>query len=222
MPTTKYRLAEQVVRLLNGGDISVASKVQINEAKIAVEQAVNSLLKMEYLRVNMKMGEMIPNAASVATYDNVLVTAYQQTSKATLPAIPLKLPRDMGVFEIYNPLNPDCLFIPLEMGMHALLKDQPLISDLLGHVGYRRYGNDIVFQQDITIPNEDTYVSMRLVVLDISQYSDWDILPVPADMESQVIGLCLEMFGREPVKDEITDSGHNEQSNVPVPQQAQQ
>lgn len=221
MPTTKYKLAEQIVRLLDGGDIAVASKVHINEAKIAVEQALNQILKMEYLKVNIPMGEMIPNGASVATYENILLTPYQTTCKCTLPAIPLKLPRDIGLFEIYDPTDPDCLFIPMEMGQHALIKGQPLINDLLGHVGYRRYGNDVVMTRDLTLPNTDTYIGMRLVVLDISQYSDWDILPVPADMEGQVIGFCLDLFRNEPVKDKVVDSGRKEQTGVPIQQQAQ-
>lgn len=221
MPTTKYKIAEQIVRLVEGGDISVASKVQIPEAKILVEQVLNDLLKTEYLKVNLPGSEMIPNGASVATYDDILVTAYQTTSAATLPAIPLKLPRDIGVFEIYDPADPDCLFIPMEMGQHALLKDQPLINDLLGHVGYRRYGDKIVFSRDLTIPNEETTLSMRLVVLDISQYDDWSILPIPADMEARVIQMVAGILRGEPIKDRLVDSGKKEHTSEPVNQQMQ-
>lgn len=221
MATTKYKIAEQCVRILAGGDITVASKVHINEAKIAVEQALNGILKTEYLKINIPMGEMIPNGAAVATYDNIIVEPYQTTSSSILPAIPLKLPRDIGVFEIYNPLDPDCLFIPLEMGQHALIKGQPLISDLLGHVGYRRYGDRIVYTKDLTIPNEETRLSFRLVVLDISQYDDWDILPIPADMEQQVIQAVIGLFRIEPVKDKLVDSGNKEQTGTPIQQQSQ-
>lgn len=222
MPTTKYRLAEQIVRILNGGDVPIATKVHILEAKIAVEQCINRLLKMEYLSVNLKMGEMIPNGASVATYDNILVRQYKTTSASTLPAMPLKLPRGIGIFEIFSSEDPDCLYIPLEMGQKSLLNDQPLINNLLGQVGYSAYGDTIVYTQDLTTPNEDTYVTIRLVVMDISAYDDWSLLPIPADMEAQVIYDVVQLFRQEPVADKIVDSGSNEQVGQPIQTQQQQ
>lgn len=221
MATTKYRLAEQVCRILNGGDVPVATKVHILEAKIAVEQCINRLLKMDHLSVNMKIGEMIPNGASVATYDNILVRQYKTTSAVTLPAMPLKLPRGIGVYEVFNANDPDCLFIPLEMGQAPLLIGQPLLNNLLGQVGYTPYGDTLVFTKDLTIPNVDAYVSIRLVVMDISLYDDWSLLPVPADMEAQVIYDVVNLFRGEPVSDKLVDPGNNQQIGIPVQQQSQ-
>lgn len=220
MATTKYRLAEQAVRLLNGGEIPVASKVKINEAKLAVEQVLNKMLKMEYLNVNIPSAEFIPNGASVATYEGIEVVQYGTRSKSTLPAMPLKLPRGIGVYQIFDPANMDCPFIPLEMGQYGMLKSQPLINDLLGWTGYEWYGTDIIYTKDLTQP-DPIEVTMRLVVLDISQYSDYDILPVPADMEWDVIQEVYKLFSSEPVADKLVDSGVNEQRNVPINQQQQ-
>lgn len=220
MPTTKYKIAEQVVRLLNGGDIPVASKVKILEAKIAVEQVINKMLKMEYLNLNIPTSEFIPNGASLATYEDISVEQYNGRSKSTLPAMPLKLPRGIGVYQIFDPANMDCPFIPLEMGQWGLLKSQPLINNLLGQVGYEWYGTDIIYTSDLTQPDPTT-VTIRLVVLDASQYSDYDILPLPADMEWDVIQEVYKLFSTEPVADKLVDSGVNEQRNVPVNQQVQ-
>lgn len=220
MATTKYKLAEQVVRLLNGGEIPVSTKVKILEAKVAVEQVVNKMLKMEYLNVNIPSSEFIPNGASVATYENITVVQFGTRSKSTLPAMPLKLPRGIGVYQIFDPANMDCPFIPLEMGQFGLLKSQPLINDLLGWTGYEWYGADIIYTKDLTQP-DPIAVTMRLVVLDISQYSDYDILPVPADMEWDIIQEAYKLFATEPVGDKLVDSGVNEQRNVPIQQQQQ-
>lgn len=220
MATTKYRLAEQICRLLNGGEVPVATKVKINEAKLAVEQVLNKMLKMEYLNLNIPSFEMIPNGASVATYENITVEQYGTRSKSTLPAMPLKLPRGIGVYQIFDPANTDCPFIPLEMGQMGLLSTQPLINNLLGQVGYEWYGMDIIYTTDLTQPAPIT-VTMRLVVMDISQYSDYDILPIPADMEWDVINEAYKLFATEPVADKLVDSGANEQKGVPVNQQIQ-
>lgn len=220
MATTKYRLAEQAVRVFNGGEIPVATKLKINEAKLAVEQVLNKMLKMEYLNTNIPMGEIIPNGASIATYEGIEVEQYGNRSKSTLPAMPLKLPRGIGVYQIFDPANTECPFIPLEMGQQCLLSTQPLINDLLGQVGYEWYGMDIIYTRDLTQP-DPIEVTMRLVVLDITQYSDWDILPVPAEMEWDVIGEVLKLYMPEPVADKLVESGKAEQRNIPVTQQRQ-
>lgn len=218
--STKYRISEQVVRLLNGGEIPIASKVKINEAKIAVEQCLNKMLKMEYLQLNIPAMELIPNGASVATYTGIAIEQYGTVSKSTLPAFPLKLPRGIGLYQIFDPANPDCPFIPLEMGQKGLISTQPLISGLLDQVGYEWYGMDVIYTRDLTQP-DPIEVTMRLVVLDISQYSDYDILPIPAEMEFDVIQEVYKLFSTEPIADKIVDSGVNEQRNVPVNQQRQ-
>ena len=218
--TTKYRIAEQIQRKLEGGNAAAASKFHIEEIKIAVEQCLNRILKMEYLNINIPMGELIPNGASIATYENIPVVAYGDVSKSTLPAYPLKLPRGIGVYQIFDPANMDCPFIPLEMGQKGLLSTQPLINDLLNQVGYEWYGNDIIYTRDLTQPAPIT-VTIRLVVLDISQYDDWTILPVPSDMELQVIDEVFKLFINSPVADKTVDPGRNEQRNIPIHQQVQ-
>lgn len=220
MPTTKYRLSEQIVRLFNGGDIPVATKLSINEAKLGVEQVLNKMLKLEYLNNNIPLGELIPNGAAIATYEGITVTQFGTRSKSTLPAMPLKLPRGIGVYQIFDPANMDCPFIPLEMGQQCLLSTQPLINNLLGQVGYEWYGMDIIYTTDLTQP-DSIEVTMRLVVMDISQYSDWDILPVPAEMEWDVINEVVKLYMAEPVADRINESKDSEQRNIPVNQQRQ-
>lgn len=220
MATTKYKIAEQCVRIFNGGEIPVATKLKINEAKLAVEQVLNKMLKMEYLNTNIPMAEMIPNGAAIATYEGIEVVQYGTKSKSTLPAMPLKLPRGIGVYQIFDPANLDCPFIPLEMGQQCLLSSQPLINNLLEQTGYEWYGMDIIYTKDLTQPTP-IEVTMRLVVLDISQYTDWDILPIPAEMEWDVIGEVLKLYMPEPVADKLVESGRAEVRNIPVNQQRQ-
>ena len=217
---TKYKIAEKCMRLLNGGNIPVASKVHILEIMSGVEQVLNKLLKMEYLNINIPSMELIPNGASVATYTDIAVEQYGDRSKSTLPAFPLKLPRGIGVYQIFDPANPDCPFIPLEMGQYGLVKTQPLINGLLDQVGYEWYGMDIIYTTDLTQP-DPIAVTMRLVVLDIAQYDDYDILPIPADMENDIVQEVYKLYATEPVPDKIVDSGVNAQNNVPIQQQSQ-
>lgn len=84
-------------------------------------------------------------------------------------------------------------FIPLQAGQATLLKDQPMISDLLGDVGYTPYGNKVIFSRDITAEGI-SFVDFVLVVFDIDQYGDYDPLPIPKDSETDLVDELVKRF----------------------------
>lgn len=222
MPTTIYKISEEILRIITGGNPTVASKVHINEVKLAVAQVANTLLKTDYLQVNLPSGEVIPNGAMTALYDNVPVVKWKNKSRAVLPATPLKLPRGIGVYSVFPPDDPDSEYIPLENGQGAMLVNQPLINDLLGKVGYNAPGDGtVIFTKDLTLPNTDTFVSMRLVILDISLYDDWAILPLIPEMEWMIKQEVVRMFMGESIADKLVDPSVKEQKAIPVTQQNQ-
>ena len=63
---TIYRLAEQTMNLLEGGSRNSAASISMSEIKIACGQVINKMLKVDYLTVNTKMGEAIPNGTVLA------------------------------------------------------------------------------------------------------------------------------------------------------------
>ena len=218
---TKYRLAEEIHRLIDAGNRQAASKIHINELMLSVAQVANSLLKAEYFQANVPFQEMIPNGAMIATYDNLLVSKWGTTSKITLPAKPIRLPRNIGVFSVYQMISPFDHFIPVEMGQFTMIRGLRMISDCLDNVGYEVYGNDIVFTRDITNDPTPVYCSVRLVILDISQYGDYDPLPLPADMEWEIKKQVLALYISEGASDKLVDSSVSESKNIPSQQQAQ-
>jgi len=219
---TIYRLAEAAKNLIEGGNPATASSIGWGELKIACGQVINQLLKTDYVSINIKTKEVIPNGAVLGLYEGITFTAYGTgKSKATLPIKPLKLPRNMGVWSIFPTSNPDKEFLPLQMGQASLLKSQTLINDLLGQVGYEVFGGEVVFTKDLTqmIPGET--LSMRLMIMDISQYGDYDILPVPGEWEWQIITEVYKMYSTQPIPDKLIDPTVKENKNVPLKQQQQ-
>jgi hypothetical protein len=222
MAQTIYRLAEQVLSLIEGGDPSVASSISLNEIKISCGQVINQLLKTEYLGANMKLGETIPNASVIARYDQNVVSQYGNgASKTTLPVKPLMLPRNIGVWSIYVPDEPDKEFIPLQMGQSSLLKSQLMINNLLGQVGYEVRGKDVYFTKDLTNGGNNTYVTIELVIMDIAQYGDYDILPIPPELEWQVVQEVYQLYITQPIADKVVSATTKEEKNVPIKQQSQ-
>jgi hypothetical protein len=227
MATTLYRIAEECLKALSGGNIAGASNISLGEMKISICQVANQLLKVEHFSVNEKMAEKIDNGAVIGWYEDISVTSFNGKSTATLPIKPIKLPRNMGVFGIYPKYESngnyelDKEFIPLQMGQSALLKSQPMINDLLGQVGYENYGISIVFTKDIKTMFPNIVLAMRLAVLDFSQYDDYSILPLLPEQEWQIKQEVIKLYSGVGVADLLVDSSNKQQQNIPVPQQKQ-
>jgi|SRR3954468_2438414 len=224
---TIYRLAEQAMSLIEGGDAKAASSVSFGELKIACGQIINSMLKTEYFNINLKMGEMIPNGTVLGLYEGIEVQSSNGVSQATLPIKPIKLPRNIGVWAVYpryaNNSNYEYNkeFIPLQMGQTGLLQSQPLINDLLGQVGYECFGDKLFFTKDIKALFPDIVLAMRLAVMDISQYGDYDTLPVLPEMESEIIKQVVALYSVQPTADKVVDATSAEGKGTPLNQQKQ-
>jgi len=210
---TKYFIAEQILFRLAGGDPLVTTPVEREDLYAAINDKVNAMLKGEYFAMTLAQGESLPENLLLATYDNIAVTSNNGRSKATLPATPISLQRNMGIFQIYNPDYPDALFIPLMAGQRALLQSQKLLSGLFGQISYEPYGMQIIFDRDLTLLGMDT-VSMRLVVFEISQYSVTERLPIPSDYVEKIINELVESFGSVPSKSGIVDNYTDKMPNT--------
>lgn len=209
MSTTKTKLAEQALLYLGGGRTPAGQKVNIKELIEIAGQIISSLLKTEYFQSNIGIGETIPNGLVLAEYPGIKITKYRNVSSAMLPAYPVKLPLNMGVFSISSDTDVTNEFIPLQQGDIAMLTKEPLISSLLGQTGYEVNGMRVVFNQDLTLSGTVTpTVTLRLVVMDISQYGEFDILPIPADFEWPVLQAMCKFFGVEPDPNKIVDPGN--------------
>lgn len=210
--TTKQLIAEQVLYRLNGGYIDINSPVQYEDIYKATEQIVNAQFKVKHFDTTLPSGETIIDNLALATYENVAVTAYGEKARATLPVMPISLPKGMGVYAVYSDAQPDVQFIPLQAGQSTLLRADKMLNNLLGQIGYELKGNKVVFTKDITLLDIDT-VTMELAVMDISQYDTDDILPIPSDFEAELIEQLVKMFA--PVQPEAGDvSAYNSKKPI--------
>lgn len=224
---TIYRLAEECLKMLSGGNLQAASNISMNEMKISIGQVCNQLLKTEHFTINAKMGEAIPNGSVLGWYEGIEVTSSNGKSKATLPIKPLKLPRNMGVYGVYPKYTTDSYydtdkeFIPLQMGQAGLLKSQALINDLMGQVGYENFGMDLIFTKDIKSIFPDVTIALRLAIMDVSEYGDFDPLPILPEQEWQVKQEVIKLYSGVGVADLLVDVTQKQQQNIPVTQQKQ-
>lgn len=187
---TLYSISEQLKDMIAGGNPANATKYEMSEVKRYVIQFINSLIKSQHLTDEMSGGESIPDGTILGEYDNVPVESYKNIARALLPVMPVKLPIGMGIYHV-GPTD-DIIngFIPFGAGELQMIGEEPLISDIMGQVGYEPRGAYIYFNRDITANDTDnaiTEVYMLLAVKDLSLYGDFDMLPIAASMEVDVI-----------------------------------
>lgn len=204
MATTKFRISEQIQRILRGNPI-VSARVQRNDIKLLVEQVANRLLKTEYFAVNMANGDTIPPNCMIYTYESVPVATYKTTkSICTLPSMPLNLPKNMGVFHVSKTDAIDEPFIPIPSGMYGIIKPQELLGDLSGLIGYEVFGSKLVFTKNLPGLGVNN-VFLRLVGVDLNTVDDYTILPISADMEAQIVTEVFNILVQAPPADKQTN-----------------
>jgi hypothetical protein len=198
--TTRFKITEQINRLIAGNPV-ISGRVHPNDIRLLVEQVANKMLKVDHFAVNVPEGDTIPNNLMMFTYDNVPVTTYKTTrSRAKLPSIPISLPRNMGVFHISKTDAIDEPFIPIPSGMYGIIKPQSLLGDLSGLIGYEVVGSDVIFTKNLPGLGVNN-VFIRLVGVDMSQLSDYDILPIPQDMEADIVTQVYNILAQVPPAD---------------------
>lgn len=198
--TTKYRIAEQIQRLFKGNPV-ISGRVHIKEIMLLVEQVANRLLKAEHFQVNMPEGDTVPPNCMVFTYDAVPVATYKTTlSKATLPAIPINLPKNVGVLHVSKVDDINNPFVPIPTSTYGIVKPQALLGDLSGLIGYEVIGKDLVFTKNLPALGVST-VYIRLVGVDLSQVSETELLPISADMEAEIVDTVFKLVLQAPSAD---------------------
>lgn len=205
MATTKKKISEQVQRILKGNPV-ISARVHINDIMLLVEQVANQLLKAEHFSVNMPAGDTVPNNCMIFSYDAVPVEVYKTSkSRSKLPSIPVSLPRNMGVLHISKTDAVDEPFIPIPTSMYGIVKPQDMLGDLSGLIGYEVVGSEVIYTKNL-VGMGISSVYMRLVGANLSLLTDYDILPVSADMEAQIVQMVYNMLVQAPAADRAQTS----------------
>lgn len=205
---TLYSIVQGCQKLLEGADPASKKKFAIAEIKRYVIQIINSMIKTQHVTETMGLGENIPDGLVLAEYDSITVERYKNVSRAALPAMPVSLHLNKGIFHVGPTDDVINGFIPFQPGEYQMIGEESLISDVLGQIAYWPMGKYVIFNRDITTNDSDTSINevyMQLVVKDLSLYGDWDLLPISADMEVAVIQKTFEFLAPQFVQNKKVD-----------------
>ena len=198
--TTKYKLAEQVQRLYarfldkdNPSDV-----IDLREVKLIVEQSINKVLKLQ-VSENFKAGFYDVPLCNIIEYTVTTVTSDSGNNRAyiTLPAIPITLPMDMGIWSVSAVNAAMTPYIPIpaqDVLVFGTIASGTNLSYLEGQVGYYVQGKRLYFTKDITLSANGSISSVivNLLVSDFSKLTDNELLPVSPEVESAIIADSLQ------------------------------
>ncbi len=205
MSTTKFKIAEQVDRLLDGSPMA-NSRVNRDDIMLLINQAINAAMKAEHFSVNLPEGDTIPNNCMIYAFDDIAVSTYKTTkSRCTIPFIPIGLPKNVGVLHISKTTDIDNPFIPVPTSMYGIIKIQDLFGELSELIGYEVVGKEVIFTKDLPGLGITT-VYMRLVGVDFSSLTIYEAIPLSADMEYAVVQEVYKMLVGQLPEDRSADS----------------
>lgn len=203
--TSKYKLAEQALRIISGGTPTNDAQVTMQEVMIGVSQAFGSVARNNYFEGKV-IGEPMVNGNFIYTFDDRLVK--KDTSKALyyadLPATTITLPYDMGVFQVSTMTDQSNAFVPLPNGFMPLFYGLDS-STLEGRIGYFVEDNRIYFP-NMNAKNKVTKVLMKLVA-PLGGIGDEDEINIPDDVQLEIVKIVIQMYAAERAAphDEISD-----------------
>jgi hypothetical protein len=198
MATTKNILSEQIQRIyarfIDKNNVSDA--IDLREIKLLVNQSINKVLKLQVAE-SFKAGLVDVPKCNLIEY-TCAVTSDSGNSRAyiTLPAIPITLPMDMGIWSIAAPtaaMNP---YIPIP-AQDVLVFQGTNVSALEQQIGYYVQGKLVYFTKDITLSANGsiTSVKVNLLVSDFSVINDNDLLSISPEVETTIMEDVLNTLG---------------------------
>jgi hypothetical protein len=192
---TKTILAEQIQRLYarfldkdNPGDV-----IDLREIILLINQSINKVLKLQ-VADSFKAGMVdIPKCNLIEYTAAVTADAGNNRAYITLPVIPLTLPMDMGIWSIAAATGAMTPYLPIP-AQDVLVFQGANLSYLEGKIGYYVQGKRVYFTNNITLAANGTVTSVvvNLLTMDLSQFTDNEMLPISPEVESAIIDDVLQ------------------------------
>lgn len=193
MATTLYRIAEQALRRISGGQNTADTAVKIQELILAAQQVYAQFVKANLFE-NRREGEYDVNGSFIYSFENVPVQF--DTNKnlyyADMPSTYIALPNEMGINHVSSMKSQFIGFVrvnPNFLSQSYNLK----IGGLLGHKGYWAENNKLYFvNMDKLNANDNVLIKLVVALDNIDPYEDE--LGIPPEITDQIVQALYEKY----------------------------
>ena len=217
MAITKRKLAEQSLRIIQGGSIRDDAEIDIREVMMNVEQERDKLVRQD-LYESLQAGEAYVNGSFVTSYTvSVETDNIKDMFFSKIPVTPLSLPKDMGVVQVSFIQDQYKPFIRMSTGQLGLYHGLPS-EGAFGRIGFF-IENSLEFSQETSqgtkifynkgMKKRDCSKEVLIKVVAVSEdIAPDDVFPVAPEMQAVIIRNVVELYSvmRNAVADEQNDN----------------
>lgn len=201
---SKIQIAEQVKRILDGGDATESSQYDIREISLLVGQFTAAKIK-ENLIAGLSFIDRGISSKYIRTFRNIEVKKDSESNEyyADIPGNYILLPNDKGVFLVAPMIRGAISFIPVKTGFGSLYECSDA-KNLEGKTGYYVEGDKLYF--DETFNSDCGKIQMKLVVASPEDLSDDENLPIGDEDVPLIIKGVLSLVGHMREPDKVNDN----------------
>lgn len=207
--STLFSISEQILRQFYGGVPSDDATVSMNEVKILVNQVAMKRLGAQFYE-RLQMDDYSIPGCMITTYKELPVIEDEVSGSlyTKLPAHPISLPLDMGVYEVVDSTNPANDILPLRSGQFNLIGPEVIKKQNW----YLYEGDRITFSASVANSNIEK-VNIKLLVNDLSKITDYEPYPITADIEADIIIEVLNILRQRNPNQDTNNNGVDEANN---------
>lgn len=202
---TKLGYAQQLISILYPNSTN-DRKLREQEAGLAISQARDKLFKAEIIGNKLETNSIYGNWLSTFYNNKPYFDNNLHKWAIKLPARPISLPNDTGVYHVFPKGQEENMFIPVTTGFSAMhLKS--LSKMLGGNKGYYLDGNKIVFINSIS---EDADITIRMIAMGEDLDMD-DYFPMDGSIEQDMLSLALNLYQmQKQINEDVLDNNLSE------------
>ena len=194
---TRKQIAERILRVLQGGAVSIDSDIDIREIMLHVDSERDSLIQDKLVQSYKNIAKVaiqgqtahtvLGNYVSEATYSTSRDSTREQ-EYITLTHFPVDLPDGAGVLFIKDANDLSVSYGRLASGVESMYSSLPSFTASL-KTYYTMIGNRIYFSDN----NPPSKVLMGLIAAS-SSLGDLDVYPLSPGDESVIIKSVVELY----------------------------
>lgn len=192
MATTKKQLAEQILRILNSGDISHDNSIDPRELLLAIEQERDRVVRLRLFE-SMQMGNPTIPGDIVSAFDSIKIKkdTVKNLLYSDLPGRIMSLPEDKGVTHVSYTKDQYNAFVRMPNGSLSLYNG--LLSSMIGgRGGYWVEGDRLYYNSSVDDCCGNTVIIK--MVMNSGDVDPNEKFPIPADLESEVIKNVIALY----------------------------
>jgi len=194
---TRKQLAERALRILQGGEVSKDTDIDLREVMLHIDSERDSIIQMKliegYKSINKRSTASIAAHEVLGSYvsEYTLKTAFDSNRNqryGKLPVMPLDLPDEAGILSVRDAGDFSTSYSRISIGLEAIYLDLPSLA--ASNKGYYIMRGDRIYFDD---SNPPTNAWVSLVALS-SGIGDDDLYPLSPGDESIIIKSVVELY----------------------------